>query len=130
MADLILHHYPTSPFAEKVRLVLGYKQLAWKSVFIPPVMPKPDVLALTEASAEAAGIVVEPDAFQPIMRTASGTGYGAPVVVDTLKLGETELRNVDAVVVQGLSTDLLGQNVLRKLGQVTLQGDRMVIQPR
>lgn len=89
-----------------------------------------DVLALTEASAEAAGIVVEPDAFQPIMRTASGTGYGAPVVVDTLKLGETELRNVDAVVVQGLSTDLLGQNVLRKLGQVTLQGDRMVIQPR
>lgn len=47
MADLILHHYPTSPFAEKVRLVLGYKQLAWKSVFIPPVMPKPDVLALT-----------------------------------------------------------------------------------
>ena len=47
MAELILHHYPTSPFAEKVRLVLGYKQLAWKSVFIPPVMPKPDVLALT-----------------------------------------------------------------------------------
>ncbi len=47
MSDLILHHYPTSPFAEKIRLVLGYKQLAWKSVIIPSVMPKPDVLALT-----------------------------------------------------------------------------------
>ena len=47
MADLILHHYPMSPFAEKIRLVLGYKQLAWKSVIIPSVMPKPDVLALT-----------------------------------------------------------------------------------
>jgi len=47
MADLILHHYPTSPFAEKIRLVLGYKQLAWKSVIIPSVMPKPDVVALT-----------------------------------------------------------------------------------
>lgn len=47
MPDLILHHYPTSPFAEKTRLMLGYKGLAWKSVIIPIVMPKPDVLALT-----------------------------------------------------------------------------------
>ena len=47
MADIILHHYETSPFSEKIRLVLGYKQLAWKSVLIPPIMPKPDVLALT-----------------------------------------------------------------------------------
>ena len=47
MADLILHHYPTSPFAEKVRLILGYKKLAWKSVIIPMIMPKPDMVALT-----------------------------------------------------------------------------------
>jgi hypothetical protein len=47
MADIILHHYATSPFSEKVRLVLGYKKLAWKSVHIPSIMPKPDVLALT-----------------------------------------------------------------------------------
>jgi glutathione S-transferase len=47
MADLILHHYPSSPFAEKVRLVLGSKGLAWRSVFIPTVMPKPDLTALT-----------------------------------------------------------------------------------
>jgi glutathione S-transferase len=47
MSDLILHHYPTSPFAEKIRTVLGYKKLAWKSVIIPRIMPKPDVVALT-----------------------------------------------------------------------------------
>jgi glutathione S-transferase len=47
MADIILHHYPTSPFSEKVRLVLGYKQLPWRSVLIPAIMPKPDVIALT-----------------------------------------------------------------------------------
>ncbi len=47
MADLILHHYATSPFSEKVRLILGAKQLPWKSVFIPPSMPKPDVEVLT-----------------------------------------------------------------------------------
>jgi len=43
----ILHHYPVSPFAEKARLMLGFKRLAWKSVLIPLIMPKPDVVALT-----------------------------------------------------------------------------------
>lgn len=47
MPDLILHHYATSPFSEKVRLILGAKKLPWKSVFIPPIMPKPDVEVLT-----------------------------------------------------------------------------------
>jgi glutathione S-transferase len=36
-----------SPFSEKIRLILGYKKLAWKSVIIPRMMPKPDVVALT-----------------------------------------------------------------------------------
>ena len=45
--ELILHHYEGSPFAEKVRLMLGYKGLAWRSVHIPVIMPKPDVVALT-----------------------------------------------------------------------------------
>jgi glutathione S-transferase len=47
MTDLILHHYPMSPFAEKARLLLGAKRLSWKSVIIPRIMPKPDVVALT-----------------------------------------------------------------------------------
>jgi glutathione S-transferase len=47
MTELILHHYPTSPFAEKVRVILGHKKLGWKSVLIPAIMPKPDVIALT-----------------------------------------------------------------------------------
>lgn len=47
MHELILHHYPTSLFAEKARLMLGFKQLSWRSVTIPPLMPKPDLTALT-----------------------------------------------------------------------------------
>ncbi|WP_460144720.1 glutathione S-transferase family protein [Pseudomonas sp. S2_A02] len=47
MSELILHHYPTSPFAEKARLLLGFKGLSWRSVSISPVMPKPDLTALT-----------------------------------------------------------------------------------
>jgi glutathione S-transferase len=45
--DLILHHFDASPFAEKIRLVFGFKGLAWRSVQIPMVMPKPDLTALT-----------------------------------------------------------------------------------
>jgi glutathione S-transferase len=47
MSTPILHHYPLSPFSEKIRAIFGYKQLAWQSVTIPAVMPKPDVIALT-----------------------------------------------------------------------------------
>ena len=47
MATLVLHHYPQSPFAEKARLMLGFKKLAYASVTIPRVMPKPDLVALT-----------------------------------------------------------------------------------
>jgi glutathione S-transferase len=47
MPELILHHYASSPFAEKMRLALGFKGMAWRSVNIPAVLPKPDVVALT-----------------------------------------------------------------------------------
>ncbi|TSD78874.1 glutathione S-transferase family protein [Pseudomonas sp. KBS0710] len=47
MSELILHHYPQSPFAEKARLLLGFKGLSWRSVRIAPVMPKPDLISLT-----------------------------------------------------------------------------------
>jgi glutathione S-transferase len=47
MSELILHHFDLSPFAEKVRLMFGLKGLAWRSVEIPIVMPKPGLTALT-----------------------------------------------------------------------------------
>lgn len=47
MAELILHHYWPSPFTEKVRLALGLKGLAWRSVVQPNIMPKPELIPLT-----------------------------------------------------------------------------------
>ena len=47
MTDIILHHYETSPYSEKVRLGLGLKGLVWASVEVPQIMPKPDLTALT-----------------------------------------------------------------------------------
>ena len=47
MAELILHHYDTSPFSEKVRVFLGMKGLDWRSVITPVIAPKPDLTPLT-----------------------------------------------------------------------------------
>lgn len=45
--EIILHHYASSPFSEKVRVALGIKQLAWRAVEQPVIMPKPDLVPLT-----------------------------------------------------------------------------------
>lgn len=45
--EVILHHYPQSPVTEKVRIGLGMKKLAWRSVLIPRIPPKPNLMPLT-----------------------------------------------------------------------------------
>ncbi|HWA29816.1 MAG TPA: glutathione S-transferase family protein [Rhizomicrobium sp.] len=45
--EIILHHYASSPFSEKVRVALGIKGLAWRAVEQPIIMPKPDLIPLT-----------------------------------------------------------------------------------
>ncbi|XOV88261.1 MAG: glutathione S-transferase N-terminal domain-containing protein [Pseudomonadota bacterium] len=47
MHDVILHHYPESPFSEKIRRILAFKAVPWNSVVIPVIMPKPDLMPLT-----------------------------------------------------------------------------------
>jgi glutathione S-transferase len=45
--EIILHHYDTSPFSEKARLLLGLHGLPWRSVIQPTIMPKPELVPLT-----------------------------------------------------------------------------------
>jgi glutathione S-transferase len=47
MAELILHHYDTSPFSEKVKKLLAHKGVPWHAVEQPTIMPKPDLVPLT-----------------------------------------------------------------------------------
>jgi glutathione S-transferase len=44
---IILHHFDASPFSEKIRLVFALKKLAWKSVLISRIMPRPDLMPMT-----------------------------------------------------------------------------------
>lgn len=61
--ELILHHYDFSCFSEKVRLVLGMKGLRWRSVSIPPTLPKPDYMPLTGGYRRAPALQIGADVF-------------------------------------------------------------------
>lgn len=41
MPNFYLHHYMTSPFCEKIRVILGYLDLEWHSVRTTMTMPRP-----------------------------------------------------------------------------------------
>ena len=63
MADLILHHYEISAFSERVRLAMGLKGLTYRSVLVPPLMPKPDLTALTGGYRRAPVLQVGADIY-------------------------------------------------------------------
>lgn len=86
-----------------------------------------DVIALTLETAQDAGLPVDPGTFQPILQTASGEGLGARYVVNDLEIAGRPFTDVEVIVAQGLETNLLGQSMLRKLGRVELNGDKMTI---
>lgn len=62
-SELILHHYDFSNYSEKVRLVLGLKSLTWRSVEIPPTLPKPDYIPLTGGYRRAPALQIGADVF-------------------------------------------------------------------
>ena len=88
-----------------------------------------DIVALTVDEARRLGISIDPASFQPLMRTASGTGRGAVVELRSIEVAGHEFENVTAVVMEGLQVNLLGQSVLRRFRSLELSGDRMVIKP-
>ena len=85
MSQPILHHYPTSPFAEKIRLILGYKKLAWQSVIIPRIMPKPDLTALTGGYRRT-----------PVMQIGADIYCDTALIADVLD-NPRDPANIDAV---------------------------------
>ncbi|MFY8088132.1 MAG: glutathione S-transferase family protein [Rubrivivax sp.] len=63
MSDLILHHYPFSTFSEKVRAALGFKGLAYGSVEIAGLPPRPLLTPLTGGYRRAPVLQVGADIY-------------------------------------------------------------------
>lgn len=59
----ILHEYQASPFSELVRAAFGLKGMAWQSVTIPNIMPKPDLVELTGGYARTPVVQIGADIY-------------------------------------------------------------------
>lgn len=85
-------------------------------------------IALNRADAQAAGLQFGAGEF-----TGTGQGVGGavalkPVMLDRVKIGAVEARDVEAAVIDGeLGVSLLGQSWLRRVGTVSIEGDQMVL---
>lgn len=91
MSEIILHHYPQSPVSEKVRVVLGIKNATWRSVIIPRLPPKPDLMPLTggyrltpvmqvgaDVFCDSQCIIRAIDCLRPEPTLYPGGGHGLP----------------------------------------------------
>jgi glutathione S-transferase len=63
VSELILHHYAFSTFSEKVRTALGFKGLAYRSVDIPGLPPRPLLAPLTGGYRRAPVLQVGADIY-------------------------------------------------------------------
>lgn len=68
--DIFLHHYHGSNYAEKARLMLGLKGLPWRSVTIPDIMPKPDLVPLTSGYSKTPVLQIGSDIYCDTRRIA------------------------------------------------------------
>jgi aspartyl protease family protein len=85
-------------------------------------------VALTRADAQAVGLQFSNGDFTGTAQTAGGKVAMKPVTLDRVAIGAVEARNVDAVVVDSaLNVSLLGQSWLRRVGNVQIAGDKMVL---
>lgn len=63
MSDIILHHYQLSPFSEKIRRILAFKEIPWRSVETPLLLPKADLAVLTGAYRRAPVMQIGADVY-------------------------------------------------------------------
>ena len=76
--NLILHHYDISPFSQKAQKMMGLKGLAWQSVEMPMIAPKPDVEQLTGGYRGTPVLQIGADVFIDNWMVARAIDQSAP----------------------------------------------------
>lgn len=85
-------------------------------------------IALSPADAQAAGVQYAASDRTGVARTAGGDVGLKRVTLDRVAIGPFDTRDVDAAVIDTpMKISLLGQSWLRKVGTVTISGDKMVL---
>jgi aspartyl protease family protein len=84
-------------------------------------------VALTQDDARRAGVEFDPGSFQVVGSGASGAVRGQEVTLDDVELDGKKVSGIHALVLDGLTISLLGQNYLRHLDSVSISGDKMTL---
>lgn len=86
------------------------------------------VVALTVHDAQKLGLDPKSLDYDWDIRTAGGVVKGASVVIDSIKINQVHIRNVEAMVLpEALDQSLLGMSFLRELYSYEFRGERMII---
>jgi len=86
-----------------------------------------DTVALTMGDARRAHIAFDPGRFDIVGRGAGGDVRGEEVRIDTIVLDGKRATNVSGVVLEGADVSLLGHTYLRRLSDVQIKGDQMIL---
>lgn len=88
------------------------------------------MVALSYEDAESAGIYVRPGDFTARVRTANGIAKVAPVMLDSVSIGDITLYDVRAAVSEPgrLGTTLLGMTFIGRLSRAEMRGDVLILQ--
>ena len=84
-------------------------------------------VALTMNDARRIGLTFDPASFQVVGVGAGGGLRGAVVELNDVVLDGKRVSGIHALVIDGLTISLLGQNFLRKLNTVSISGDTMTL---
>ena len=127
--DIILHNYPQSPVAEKVRTVMGIKGLTWHDVEIPRLPPKPLLTPLTggyrrtpvmqigaDIYCDSQCIIRELDRRYPSTNTRSSANEGLMWCLSRWTDGE--LFSLALKIVLGAAGDNLAEDFAKDRGQL------------
>ena len=89
------------------------------------------VTALSEATAESAGVKADATLVPLLMKTANGTVRADAGTVDRLAIGGIEARKLKVVISPGLGdTDVLGMNFLSELQSWRFEDQTLILKPK
>ncbi|MFT4076731.1 MAG: TIGR02281 family clan AA aspartic protease [Asticcacaulis sp.] len=88
------------------------------------------VVALTPADAQRLGFDMHALTFDREITTANGKTYGAIVNLSVVGIGQSQVHNVEALVVKdGLQTSLLGMSYLGRLSRFEATPSNLILHP-
>jgi len=86
------------------------------------------VVALTYKDAQKIGLNPNKLDYNARISTAGGVTFGAYVTIDSIRINQVQVKNIEAVVIkEGLDKSLLGMSFLRQLYSYEFRGERMII---